>query len=290
MRVAERILDDDRPIVRLPEHVEDLAAAARRAGAIGGPEGLEEYRLASRRWARRVERLGSAADPAYSMRSATSALITELTRTTQAQTERAVERWVLERARHQARTIARHETMEGYRDSYRQSVEGVEGSIGYRWVLSPNHAKLDVCDVFAGQNLHGLGPGGYPASELPDTPHPLCLCTQVAILDEQAAERELARLEGTPEPPRPWEDDRLVTGDDVLRRMSETQRRELLGPTRTRLHADGVAVLTARGEPIPVHVLRGEPAPVRAVGPAVRARPIIQADRASGQVRPFPTL
>lgn len=49
-----------------------------------------------------------------------------------------------------------------------------------RWNLSGTHKSrikgTDKCDLMAGQNIHDLGPGRYPADAVPDKPHPQCLC------------------------------------------------------------------------------------------------------------------
>jgi hypothetical protein len=49
-----------------------------------------------------------------------------------------------------------------------------------RWNLSSTHKGrvkgTDKCDLMAGQNIHELGRGRYPADQIPDKPHPNCLC------------------------------------------------------------------------------------------------------------------
>lgn len=46
------------------------------------------------------------------------------------------------------------------------------------WRLSGSHPKNkpDRCDILAGQDMFDLGPGRYPADQVPDKPHPQCLC------------------------------------------------------------------------------------------------------------------
>lgn len=176
-RSAERLLDEGDFLVRVPQHVEELAAAAHDA-ATGDPAARAAYERVVRRWRSRVERLGQAPDGrpgAYTMRSATQQMIKDLRRAKGENADRIVDRWVLERARHQARLIARNETVEAYRDAYQQGTQDNPAVKGYRWQLSTRHPKPDPCDLLANQNLHGLGPGGYPADELPDTPHPSCI-------------------------------------------------------------------------------------------------------------------
>lgn len=88
------------------------------------------------------------------------------------------------------------------------------------------------CDLLANQNLYGLGPGGYPPDAVPRTPHPSCLCSQTAIIDEQHFERELAELEGTEPPPETWNVGGEQTAAEWLATQPEALQRQLLGPTR----------------------------------------------------------
>lgn len=291
-RVAERLLDQGDPVVRLPQHVEELRDAARLA-ATGDPHAVRDYERVVGRWRRRIERLGQGGRPGgYTVRSATQRLVRDLRGASAEQIDRSVDHWVLDRARHQARTVARHETVEAYRGAYERRAADSPAVVGFRWQLSGRHPKPDVCDLLANQDLHGLGAGGYPAGEVPPIPHTNCLCTRVAITDRAHMRRRLARERGEEEPARPWESGRRETAEDWLRRRPEGYQRQLLGPTRARIFrdpADPRPVLDSIGRPIPVHQVLGRPPRARSDGPAVPVTPIIRADRRRGQVRPFPT-
>lgn len=45
-----------------------------------------------------------------------------------------------------------------------------------RWNLSGSHPRTDRCDELARNDEHDLGAGLYRKSEVPDKPHPHCLC------------------------------------------------------------------------------------------------------------------
>lgn len=65
------------------------------------------------------------------------------------------------------------------------------------WNLSKTHAgkKPDACDLLARQNAHGLGRGKYPADQLPDKPHPQCMCfTTYDLISESEMLEQLPRL------------------------------------------------------------------------------------------------
>lgn len=289
-RIAERLLDIDRPIVELPRHVRELRNAATFPTG-PGERNLFEETVA--RWEGRMRRLGEGLPGgarragASSIRSATEQLVKELRVARPDQVSRIVDRWVLEKARYQARVVARTEVVEAFRDTYRQSTENQPYVKGYRWVLSNRHPRPDVCDILANQNLHGLGPGGYPANEVPATPHPLDLCSQIAIIDSAHNRRQLARARGEPEPPTPWEDDDLETGEEWVRRQSDDRRHALIGPTRDALMQSGRRVLRPDGTPIPVWELEGRPPPILRRGPRVPVARLVQRDRES-MVEPFP--
>ncbi len=288
-RQAERLLDADDLRVEIGQHVTDLAQAARDARALDDASVFEEVVEAYRR---QIGRLGSAASPDFSLRAATEQLVKDLRRAPADQVDRIVERYVLEKARYQARMISRTETLNAYRDAYVRENADKPYVHGFRWTLGSAHPHADVCDVLANQDLYGLGPGGYRADAVPDTPHPHDMCTVSSIVDRQHFKRELAQRRGTAEPPRDWESGRTETGAAWLASQPEAYQRRLLGPTRlTVFRRDPGRVVDEHGRIRPVHEALGRK-PVRRAPPAVVrvARPIVERDRAEGQVQPFPDL
>jgi len=288
-RVAERLLDIDKPIVRLPQHVQELRDAAQMALHRGD---RNIYLDAVKKWQGTVERLGQGPEGgagAHTMRSATQQLVKDLGVAKADQLDHVVDRWVVERARHQARVIARTETVEAFRDVYKETTAKQPYVVGYRWQLSGGHARSDECDVYAGQDVDGLGPGGYLPENIPSTPHPHDLCAQVAILDKDYFKRELAKTNGTEEPPKPWESGKTELGATWLKKQPEALQKQVLGPTLHRLFTAGKNVLDASGKPLPVHVVLGRDKPVRRLGQKVDATGAVQRDR-RGQVKPFPSV
>lgn len=58
---------------------------------------------------------------------------------------------------------------------------------GVKWNLSGRHPKADECDANASSDV-GLGPGVYPADEVPRYPsHPQDLCTLSVAVEEDSA-------------------------------------------------------------------------------------------------------
>ena len=49
--------------------------------------------------------------------------------------------------------------------------------MAYQWRLGSRHPDEDICNMYAGADLYGLGAGIYPKDRVPDCPaHPNCLC------------------------------------------------------------------------------------------------------------------
>lgn len=47
---------------------------------------------------------------------------------------------------------------------------------GYRWNRSRSHRHSDVCDEYANDDHDNLGPGVFKKANVPDKPHPQCMC------------------------------------------------------------------------------------------------------------------
>lgn len=75
-----------------------------------------------------------------------------------------------------ARMIARTEVAHAFHEGDRVSSKRSPVVKALKWNLSPRHPAQDICDVYAGVDLHGLGPGVYPPEYLPPLPHPHDLC------------------------------------------------------------------------------------------------------------------
>lgn len=75
----------------------------------------------------------------------------------------------------------------------RAGIYATEGVVGTRFLLSPAHPRFDICDVHAGVNLHGLGPGVYPPGTSPLPAHPNTLSYEEAVFEWEVTEQDRAR-------------------------------------------------------------------------------------------------
>lgn len=56
---------------------------------------------------------------------------------------------------------------------------------GQKWHLSGSHPKPDECNDFAEQNRFDLGQGVFPKGDVPNKPHPHCLCYIEPVTDSE---------------------------------------------------------------------------------------------------------
>lgn len=92
-------------------------------------------------------------------------------------------------ALYQAQRVFRTEINRAHGEAYMAGAEDHPDFAGFRFLLSPEHPKHDICDLLASQNLHGLGPGVYPSREkCPWPAHPNTLSyVEVVYSDEVSA-------------------------------------------------------------------------------------------------------
>ena len=91
---------------------------------------------------------------------------------------------VEERMRYYSKRIAQTELHRNYARASAVELQG-DDDVEYVQVrLSGKHDITDICDVIAGADRYGLGPGVYPRDAAPVPPyHPFCRCNVVPRLD-----------------------------------------------------------------------------------------------------------
>jgi len=95
-----------------------------------------------------------------------------------------------------AMRVFRTELNRAHGEAYMMGGEDVPDFVGWRFLLSPRHPAVDICDMHANANLYGLGPGVYPDRDrCPWPAHPNTLSyTEIVfgddITDEDRAGKE----------------------------------------------------------------------------------------------------
>lgn len=82
-----------------------------------------------------------------------------------------------------AMRLGRTETMNAFHVASVDNAAETPWTAGMRWRLSGSHPELDVCDTLAAADRHGLGAGVYRVSDVPDKPHPQCLCVVLPVTE-----------------------------------------------------------------------------------------------------------
>lgn len=105
----------------------------------------------------------------------------------------AAQRWMTgERSPHsQALQVFRTEINRAHGEAYMAGAFDVEGVVGMRFLLSPNHPRPDICDMHARVDRHGLGPGVYPPGQVPWPAHPNTLSYIEAVFEDEIESEEV---------------------------------------------------------------------------------------------------
>lgn len=248
-RAAEKLIrknarrvarDTAREIDAINNAAKRMVDSAKRAAKSGNPErhimelrdlakGRPELRKAIRKQIKRLRKHGDLAKHAKDMQAAIDgAKGKELSRTV---------RRKMKTAKFRERTVVRTEARAAYNDAFVETIKGQDGVIGLRWTLSPSHPVPDICDVYAGQDLDGLGAGGYAVNDTPGMPaHPNCMCYFNPIFGEKRTRREVSEARKNADGPEAW----------VGKQPVKVQK-QILGPTKLRKMREGKRVFKRRG-------------------------------------------
>lgn len=136
---ADRLLAAEDTIVHLPRYLTDLEGAIRR-GVPG------EVRRATRQAISSARNLGlRIPDQAGTLRNSAFDLVAAAERGGVRDIDRQVRYFIQEKARYQARRIARTEASRAFGEAYQASTAGSPNISGMRWMLSASHPAQDVC-------------------------------------------------------------------------------------------------------------------------------------------------
>ena len=97
-----------------------------------------------------------------------------------------------------ARRLFRTEINRAHGEAYQAAAFEDPEVIGTRFLLSPNHPEVDICDMHARVNRYGLGPGVYPKGKNPWPAHPNTLSfVEVVFADEVSDEDRQVKQQPT---------------------------------------------------------------------------------------------
>ena len=164
-----------------------------------------------------IVRLGRNGAPNKALRASYVQLVKAVQEGTEEQLEKAIQVAVNEKSRYVAERIVRTEMARAYADGFLRKAMDDEDVVAIRFKLGTRHPKFDICDLYAGADLYGLGKGVYPKNSVPKIPvHPHCLCRYVEIFIGEINMKE--------------QDERVQAGgNEWLKNLSEARRKEVLG-------------------------------------------------------------
>lgn len=175
----------------------------------------------------RIVRLGRNGAPNKALRASYVQLVKAVQEGTEEQLEKAIQVAVNEKSRYVAERIVRTEMARAYADGFLRKAMDDEDVVAIRFKLGTRHPKFDICDLYAGADLYGLGKGVYPKDKVPSLPvHPHCLCRYVELY---VGEVDLSKERNQTQ----------AGGNKWLEGLSEARRAEVLGQKGLRLWNDG---------------------------------------------------
>ena len=92
----------------------------------------------------------------------------------------------------QALRVFRTELNRAHGQAYQSGAGAHPDVVGMKYNLSPNHPRVDICDVHAHANLYGLGPGVYPVGQAPWPAHPNTMSYLTAVFRDEVSDADRA--------------------------------------------------------------------------------------------------
>jgi len=124
-----------------------------------------------------------------------------------------------------AERVFRTEINRAHGTAYMEGAAKTPGFAGFKFLLSPQHPKPDICDLLAAQNLYGLGEGVYPdAKTCPWPAHPNTLSFVNIVFEWDVTAADRAGKE---------------TVTDAMGRMGADVREGILGVSKAELYDAG---------------------------------------------------
>jgi hypothetical protein len=84
-----------------------------------------------------------------------------------------------------AKRLARTELNNAFHYQQIQDAQEKPWVAGMKWRISGSHPEPDICDKIAKNHSRGKEAGVYNKDEVPDKPHPQCLCSLIPVVMEQ---------------------------------------------------------------------------------------------------------
>lgn len=197
------------PEQEIPDFMHSLIRAAKPDMRTG-----PEFKRALRNVKRNVEKLST-----QGMKAAYHQITDAILSSNQKRLDNAIYVATQERTRYFAERIARTELARAYHDGVTARWDNDPDCVAYKWRMSQSHPVTDICDLYAGADLYGMGPGVFPKGKVPELPaHPHCMCYLRPLMDGSLHLKRQTPVEQVYEGGREW-----------LDKQSEYARQRILG-------------------------------------------------------------
>lgn len=154
--------------------IADLAASGKRV--LTSPADVKALERQVRDAQRYVKTLSPSAPVNGKLRKAYQAVIDAVESKSSTAIDKAVDRAFKAKINYNNDRIARTELARAYEQGFKRSLEEDEFATGFKWELSNNHPRPDICDYYA-EIDNGSGAGVWLKDDIPELPaHPNCLC------------------------------------------------------------------------------------------------------------------
>ncbi len=177
-------------------------------------QGSPQQMAAARKALQNIDRLSQNGAPTKALKAAYNELIDAALAGSEKELQKATEIAMEEKSRYIAERIIRTENARAWADGFIARADADEDCIGYEWVMDTRHPVIDICDFHSQVDAFGMGPGKFPKGKAPALPaHPHCLCRFVEVYKSK----------------NPPKDQREEAGREWLEKLSEQERRRVLG-------------------------------------------------------------
>lgn len=179
-----------------------------------------EFKRVLRSVKRNVEKLST-----QGMRAAYYQIIEAIQAGNEKRLDNAIYVATQERTRYFAERIARTELARAYHDGVTARWDNDPDCVAYKWRMSQSHPVTDICDLYAGADLYGMGAGIFPKGKVPELPaHPHCMCYLRPLMDGSLHLKSQTPVEQVNKGGKEWLDKQAKTvRQNILGVMGESR-------------------------------------------------------------------
>ncbi len=232
---------------KLPKYMDNLMDWTRRSRDNLTEKEQKDLQKAIRQVRAQADGLMSDGASYNHFRTSLYELLDKVNKGSEKAVQKAVSAAIQEKSRYIAERIARTEGARARYEAFRARYDADDSVVAYQWKLGSRHPDEDICDMYAGADLYGLGAGVYPKDRVPDCPaHPNCLCHLTPIYESELKGKHRS-------------DNVEENGDAWLEKQPLHVRQSILGVKGEKEWQEGRLSWTEKAETLTTAVIKNEP-------------------------------